>query len=93
MLQRWNNYCDLALKEIEKTKALNDGTYEALHDRILLETLFPQYIICKYHAAKFSETEIASMRKTFYDDTQYFNLTHESQYETFESLWKGWGLK
>ena len=41
MLQRWNNYCDLALKEIEKTKALNDGTYEALHDRILLETLFP----------------------------------------------------
>lgn len=93
MLQRWNNYCDLALKEIEKTKALNDGTYEALHDRILLETLFPRYIICKYHAAKFSETEIASMRKAFYEDTQYFNLTHESQYETFESLWKVWGLK
>ena len=93
MLQRWNNYCDLALKEIEKTKALNDGTYEALRDRILLETLFPRYIICKYHAAKFSETEIASMRKAFYDDTQYFNLTHESQYETFESLWKVWGLK
>ena len=93
MLQRWNNYCELALKEIEKTKALNDGTYEALRDRILLETLFPRYIICKYHAAKFSETEIAAMRKAFYDDVQYFNLTHESQYETFESLWKGWGLK
>ena len=29
MMQRWNNYCDLALKEIEKTKALNDGTYNA----------------------------------------------------------------
>lgn len=93
MLQRWNDYCDKALQEIEKTKALNDGTYETLRDRIVLESLFPRYIICKYHSAKFSDSEIASMRKAFYDDAQYLNLTHECQYYTFESLWKGWGLE
>ena len=40
----------------------------------------------------FSYIPMAGILIAFKDDTQYFNLTHESQYETFESLWKAWGL-
>lgn len=92
MLRRWNNYCDQALKAIEKTKVLNDGTYETLRDHIVIDSMFPRYIICKFHGEKYSESEIFEMRKAFYKDTLAYNMTHEGQYNTFEKLWEAWGV-
>ena len=77
ILQRWENYCEEALTLIEKHKSTNLSLYNSLYKNIVLESIFPQYVILELHRGKFSSSQINERVKKLLADCQ---LTKISRY-------------
>lgn len=88
LMDRWNDLCGQALKAIEKDRG--GEKYEQYRQRIVLESLFPRYVLCKFYASQIGASELQAMRQAFYEDCMFFGINDESEYATLDSLWVAW---
>ncbi len=97
MMQGWLELCDKALDAIEPTKISDPKMYQIYYDHIMLETIFPRYVLCKLHQEQFSDEDLFAMRKELYIDCKYFDMLLEGYYRTplnaSGGLWEAWGVK
>ncbi len=93
MMERWMDLCNQAYKAIEKTKIEDPEMYQVYKDHILIETLFPRYVLCMLHDAQFDSEVLFEMRKEFIADCQYLKCKKVGSYTiTIEELAKSWGV-
>ncbi len=93
LVERWNDLCNKALEAIEKTKAEDPELYEAYRRNIILESLFPRYVMCKLYDKSYTDSELKEMQQAFYEDCQLFGMADEGDYTTLDELWKAWGMQ
>lgn len=91
MLVNWLNSFDEAQKAIEKYKDSDKELYDALSTHIVIESLFPRYVLCTKYDKSFSESRLKEMRKSFiYDFERLGNTTHQEHFtiDDVTSMWK-----
>lgn len=81
LITGWLDSFDDAQNAISKYKDSDSELYEALSKHILIESLFPRYVLCTKYASSFSTSQLKEMRKSFLEDfTNLGNTTHEEHY-------------
>ena len=71
---------DSAFDVIElEYKASNPKQYEIYHRHILMEQLFPTYVLCTTYANSFNASDLKEMRLQFIDD--FYALGNKSYWE------------
>lgn len=92
LVTNWLNSFDDAYKAIEKYADLDPELYTALSTHILIESLFPRYVLCTKYSSSFSDGQLKAMRKSFLTDFQNLgNTTHEEHY-TISEITSSWVL-
>ena len=91
-IQSWLGYIDEAYAAIEKYKTADPETYTMLHDHIMIESLFPRYVLIDLYAGNYSEKELSDMRKAFIDDNTYLHNTQQAESTKLSDLYKSWGF-
>ncbi len=88
----WLNSFDDAQKEILKYKETDGELYEALSKHILIESLFPRYVLCTKYDKSFSASKLKEMRKSFLKDFENLgNTTHQEHY-VISDVTSSWNL-
>ena len=75
MLARtWLSYCDQAFDSIEKYKTLDKELYDQLYERILVETMTPQYILITMYESSFTTNELKALKDEYHATTTRFGM-------------------
>lgn len=92
LITNWLNSFDDAQKEILKYKETNGELYEALSTHILIESLFPRYVLCTKYSKSFGASQLKEMRKSFLRDFEKLaNTTHQEHY-VISDVTSSWNL-
>ncbi len=69
LIQHWMGYAATAYELIEQEyKATNPELYEMYTSHVMMEELFPLYVLCTSYADTYKPSEIKAMRLTFIDN-------------------------
>ena len=88
----WLNSFDVAQNEILKYKDTDSELYEALSKHILIESLFPRYVLCTKYDKSFSASQIKEMRKSFLKDFEDLGNTTHQEHFVISVITSGWNL-
>lgn len=88
----WLNSFDVAQNEILKYKDTDFELYEALSKHILIESLFPRYVLCTKYDKSFSTSQIKEMRKSFLKDFEDLGNTTHQEHFVISVITSGWNL-
>ena len=81
-----------AEEAIEKYAKTDEELYEALKKHILIESLFPRFVLCTTYAKSYSVEQRKEMRKAFIEDFEKLgNTTHQEHY-TIADVTSTWDL-
>ena len=86
-----------AYAEIEPLKETNKDRYDALYEHLLIEELFPRFVLCQHYPDSFtSAEELKAARQAFADD--FKNLGNTTEQEHFKITDAGrpfyeWGVE
>lgn len=90
-----DGYMDLiekAYEAVEEAKA-DDDNYDAYKNHILIESLFPRYVLCTTYAENQGATQLDNMRRNFVSDFYALgNVTHCESKNISEIFVKEWGI-
>ncbi len=92
LINTFMGYFDEAYKAIEKYQASDPDMYEVLHKHILIESLFPRWVLCTTYENSFGEEDLRRIRTEFLED--FYNLqntTHKEAYK-IEDVTKFWDV-
>ncbi|MBR1974972.1 MAG: DUF4838 domain-containing protein [Clostridia bacterium] len=68
LVKRWISLTEKAYEAIEEHKSEDPVAYEAYRQHILMESLFPRYVLCTNYESSYEETELKVMRQQYLDD-------------------------
>ncbi len=92
---RINGYMSLigkAYDAIGKYKISDPDLYAVLRKHILIEEMFPRFVLCTTYADSFSPSELKRMRETFADDFAALgNKTHR-EHGSISEIYESWNL-
>lgn len=92
LITNWNNSFKKAEEAIEKYSGTDDDLYEALKKHILIESLFPRYVLCTTYARSYSASQRKEMRKAFIEDFEKLgNTTHQEHFK-ISAITSTWDL-
>jgi hypothetical protein len=83
---------DEAFKAIEPLKEKDPERYQALYDRINVETMAYRYITLMLYSSKYSQSELRAMQIAFKNDCDAYQMETRGFVGDFVSLWKQWGI-
>ena len=92
LINTFMGYFDEAYKAIEKYQASDPDMYEVLRKHILIESLFPRWVLCTTYENSFGEEDLRRIRTEFLED--FYNLqntTHKEAYK-IEDVTKFWDV-
>lgn len=94
ILQNWLDLCDQAYKEVEHLKTSDPERYALYSKHIMIETLFPRYMICEYYTGYYTNAEVIQMRQDFYNDCQEVELNMYNEFAGYSlDVWfEKWGV-
>lgn len=92
MIEHWLELIDDAYASIEKYKKLDPDLYDSLHEHILLESIFPRYVMCTLHTGSMSADKLKEMRKRFYLDASELNITNVHEHLSLSGTYESWGV-
>ena len=91
-----NGYMNLineAYAAIERAKSTDDKNYEVYKQHIMIESLFPRFVLCTTYAENQSKSDLAEMRKQFVTDYYALgNVSHQETINITEIFVKEWGI-
>lgn len=67
-LKTWLGYCDEAYAAVEGYRTTDSALYQALRDRICLETVTPRYLVTEIHQGAYSGLEYTKMKSELDSD-------------------------
>ena len=88
----WLNSFDVAQNEILKYKDTDPELYEALSKHILIESLFPRYVLCTKYDKSFSTSQIKEMRKSFLKDFEDLGNTTHQEHFVISDITSSWDI-
>ena len=92
LINTYMSYFDEAYKAIETYKVTDPDMYEVLYKHILIESLFPRWVLCTTYENSFGEQDLKALRQSFLDDFYDLqNTTHKEAYK-IEDVTKFWDL-
>jgi hypothetical protein len=92
LINTFMGYFDEAYKAIEKYQVTDPDLYQALYKHILIESLFPRWVLCTTYSTSFAESDLRALRTEFVDDFYDLqNTTHKEWYK-IEDVTKFWEL-
>lgn len=92
LINTFMGYFDEAYKAIEKYQVTDPDLYQALYKHILIESLFPRWVLCTTYSTSFAESDLRALRTEFVDDFYDLqNTTHKEAYK-IEDVTKFWEL-
>lgn len=83
-LIQWNEKINDAFDAIDYLKETDMELYNKLYDNICADRQSVLYMLVYFYSEKFSDEELASMKKSFYDDT--VRLGHSSLTNVYQAL-------
>ena len=92
IIEHWLELFDEAYAAIEKYKTTDAALYEKLYEHILLESLFPRYVMCTLHTGSMSAETLKNMRQQFYVDATSLGVTRYKEYHDLSNLYVAWGI-
>ncbi len=90
-----NTYMELIDKSynaIAKYEFTNPELYASLKKHILIESLFPRFVLCRSFADTYDEDVIKQMRKEFIDDFYALNNTTHKEHTTIDEIFSQWNV-
>ena len=91
-----NGYMNLineAYEAIEEAKVVDDKNYGVYKQHILIESLFPRFVLCTTYAENQSKSDLVEMRKQFVTDYYALgNVSHQETINITEIFVKEWGI-
>lgn len=92
MIRSWMRLIDEAYGAIAHYQTTDPATYEVLSRHILIESVFPRFVLCTTYASSFDDEELLQMRLDFKKDfTALKNTTHK-EHTTIEVVYSLWGI-
>ncbi len=92
LVTNWNNSFKKAEAAIEKYSVTDKDLYESLKKHILIESLFPRYVLCTTYARSYSEKQRKEMRKAFIEDFEKLGNTTHQEHFTISAITSTWDL-
>ena len=90
LLEKWADYCNKAIEEIEPLKTQDKAKYDTFVRNITKESMMPRYFICKYHIGYYNKTEQTAIRRQFAQDCLDIGLNRENEGSTINGLIEPW---
>lgn len=91
-IENWLSLMDEAYAAIEVYKTSDAETYELLKKHILIETLFPRYVLCTTYASVYSTEQCKALRKAFYKDYNDLQNTCLREHYKASTVFNTWDL-
>ena len=91
-LQGWLDLCDEAYLAVEKYKNTDPDLYAVLVKHIMIETIFPRFMICEYYSDYYSPEERQAMRVSFYEDCKALDYQYYAEGIPIQSWFEKWGV-
>ena len=91
-IENWLSLMDEAYAAIEVYKTSDAETYELLKKHILIETLFPRYVLCTTYASVYSTEQCKALRKEFYKDYNDLQNTCLREHYKASTVFNTWDL-
>ena len=93
VINGYMNLIDEAYAAIERAKASDDKNYDVYKQHILIESLFPRFVLCTTYADTQSKSELTKMRQQFVKDYYALgNVSHQETLNITEIFVKEWGI-
>lgn len=92
LITNWNNSFKKAEAAIEKYSVTDKDLYESLKKHILIESLFPRYVLCTTYARSYSAAQRKEMRKAFIEDFEKLGNTTHQEHFTISAITSTWDL-
>lgn len=91
-IESWLSLMDEAYAAVEAYKTEDTEKYALLRKHILIETLFPRYVLCTTYASVYSTEQIKTMRQSFYTDYNELQNTCFRERYNASTVFDGWDL-
>ena len=93
LVNGWMNLIQKAQDAILVNKGVDDARYEVLGKHILIESLFPRFVLCQLYDDMYDAETLLGMRKEFAKDFKALSNSHYREHYKFdEVILPAWGL-
>ena len=94
LLRHWIGMLDDAFAAIAPLAKTDPSYHETLRKNILVETIFPRYVLCTEYAntASFSAETLREMRRQFVADFNALGMTTHQEHTTIADVFNAWDL-
>jgi len=92
LLTNWLNSFDDARMAVSKYENTDKELHEVLLRHILIESLFPRYVLCTRYDKSYSDSQLKTMRKSFLEDFQRLGNTTHAEHYTISDVTSSWVL-
>lgn len=90
--ESWLRLVDQAYASIEHLKVTDPEKYEVYRSHILLESIFPRYVLLQFHRPTFTSTQFIEEALKFKADCAELGVTEVNEEQSFTVKWAEWGI-
>lgn len=92
MINSWMSLIEKAYDAVAHYKTTDPTLYESYNKHILIEEMFPRYVLCTSYADAFSTSELKAMRQNFADNFFALGNTSHSEHGVISEVFDHWDL-
>ena len=88
----WLRLVDKAYASIEPLKTSDPEKYEVYKNHILLESMFPRYVLLQFHRPTFTSEQFIKEALQFKADCAELGISEVNEEQSFTVRWEDWGI-
>ena len=88
----WLRLVDKAYASIEPLKTSDPAKYELYRSHILLESMFPRYVLLQFHRPTFTSEQFIKEALQFKADCSELGISEVNEEQSFTVRWEDWGI-
>lgn len=93
MMENLLSLCDEAFSKIEIYKESDPELYTSLRNHIMVETIFPRFVLCSSYNGTYSSETVLEMRQSFYDDCIELGIGLCGERKSLKPIFEAWGVE
>ncbi|MBQ3572160.1 MAG: DUF4838 domain-containing protein [Clostridia bacterium] len=92
VVDSWLRLVDKAYASIEHLKTSDPERYEVYKEHILLESMFPRYVLLQFHRPSFNSEQFIQEALQFKADCAALGISEVNEEQSFTVRWEDWGI-
>lgn len=92
LINSWMDLLDEAYEDLAQCKKTDPDAYEIYSKHILVESLFPRFVLCTSYADTYNEMDRKAMRQQFADDFFALGNTTHREHGSISEIFNNWEL-